>query len=52
MTSISGNFLAPKWHEHDGGNYIGTGCVVMTKDPDSGRVNVGCYRVMVQDERA
>ncbi len=45
-------FPAPKWHEHDGGNYIGTGCVVMTKDPDSGRVNVGCYRVMVQDEKS
>ena len=45
-------FPAPKWHEHDGGNYIGTGCVVMTKDPDSGRVNFGCYRVMVQDEKS
>jgi UbiD family decarboxylase len=45
-------FPAPKWHEHDGGNYIGTGCVVVTKDPDSGRVNVGCYRVMVQDEKS
>lgn len=45
-------FPAPKWHEHDGGNYIGTGCVVMTKDPDSGRVNLGCYRVMVQDEKS
>jgi UbiD family decarboxylase len=45
-------FPAPKWHEHDGGNYIGTGCVVMTNDPDSGRVNFGCYRVMVQDEKS
>jgi UbiD family decarboxylase len=44
-------FPAPKWHEHDGGNYIGTGCVVVTKDPDSGRINLGCYRVMVQDEK-
>ncbi|MBI4523369.1 MAG: UbiD family decarboxylase [Deltaproteobacteria bacterium] len=44
-------FPAPKWHEHDGGNYIGTGCVVMTRDPDSGRVNLGCYRVMAQDEK-
>ena len=30
-------FPAPKWHAHDGGNYLGTGCVVMTKDPDSGQ---------------
>jgi len=44
-------FPAPKWHEHDGGNYIGTGCIVVTKDPDSGRINFGCYRVMVQDEK-
>ena len=44
-------FPAPKWHEHDGGNYIGTGCVVMTRDPDSGQVNLGCYRVMAQDEK-
>jgi UbiD family decarboxylase len=44
-------FPAPKWHEHDGGKYIGTGCIVVTKDPDSGRVNLGCYRVMVQDEK-
>jgi UbiD family decarboxylase len=45
-------FPAPKWHEHDGGNYIGTGCIVMTRDPDSGRVNIGCYRVMAQDEKS
>src|SRR5262249_59910090 len=44
-------FPAPKWHEHDGGNYIGTGCVVMTKDPDSGRGNVGFYRGMGQGEK-
>jgi UbiD family decarboxylase len=37
-------FPAPKWHEHDGGRYIGTGDMVVTKDPDSGWVNVGTYR--------
>jgi UbiD family decarboxylase len=42
---------APKWHEHDGGRYIGTGCVVITKDPDGGRVNFGSYRLMLQDQR-
>lgn len=45
-------FPAPKWHEHDGGSYIGTGCIVVTKDPDSGRVNFGAYRIMLQDERS
>ena len=36
---------APKWHEHDGGPYIGTGCIVVMKDPDSGWINFGTYRV-------
>ena len=44
-------FPAPKWHEHDGGRYIGTGCMVITKDPDTGVVNAGVYRVMVHDDK-
>jgi UbiD family decarboxylase len=39
-----GIFPTPKWHEHDGGRYIGTGDMVVIKDPDSGWVNVGTYR--------
>src|SRR5215831_12916559 len=35
----------PVWHEHDGGPYIGTGCLVAMKDPDSGWINYGTYRV-------
>ena len=35
----------PIWHEHDGGPYIGTGCMVVMKDPDSGWLNYGCYRI-------
>ncbi|MCC6887643.1 MAG: UbiD family decarboxylase [Hyphomicrobiales bacterium] len=42
-------FPSPLWHEHDGGRYIGTGCAVITKDPDDGTANIGTYRVMVQD---
>ena len=42
-----GIFPTPKWHEHDGGRYIGTGDMVITKDPDSGWVNVGTYRACV-----
>ena len=41
---------APTWHEEDGGQYIGTGCVVIMKDPDSGCVNLGCYRGMIQSK--
>jgi UbiD family decarboxylase len=44
-------FPAPKWHEHDGGRYLGTGCVVITRDPDSGNVNFGSYRLMVHDKK-
>jgi UbiD family decarboxylase len=43
-------FPVPLWHEHDGGRYIGTGCAVVTSDPSTGRVNLGAYRVMLQDE--
>ncbi len=43
-------FPAPIWHEGDGGHYIGTECMVVTKDPDSDWVNVGTYRVKVEDE--
>lgn len=42
-------FPVPKWHEHDGGRYIGTGHVVITRDPDTGWVNLGTYRVQVHD---
>ncbi len=42
-------FPAPKWHHLDGGRYLGTGHVVITRDPEEGWVNMGVYRVMVQD---
>ena len=42
-------FPAPRWHERDGGRYIGTGDVVIVRDPDTGCVNLGIYRVMVHD---
>ena len=40
-------FPAPKWHELDGGRYLGTGSFDITRDPDDGWVNLGTYRVMV-----
>ena len=43
------SFPAPLWHEKDGGRYIGTGCMVVTKDLDSDWINVGTYRVMIHD---
>ena len=44
-------FPAPKWHQKDGGAYIGTECIVITKDPDSDWVNLGTYRVMIHDNK-
>ena len=37
-------FPTPKWHERDGGRYIGTGDMVVIKDPESEWINVGTYR--------
>ncbi|MBI4331022.1 MAG: UbiD family decarboxylase [Chloroflexi bacterium] len=42
-------FPAPRWHEFDGGRYIGTGCMVIMRDPDGGWINLGTYRVQVHD---
>ena len=39
----------PRWHDQDGGRYVGTAHVVITQDPDEGWINMGVYRVMVHD---
>ena len=44
-------FPTPKWHEEDGGRYIGTGSFNVTRDPDEGWINCGTYRVMIHDEK-
>jgi len=41
-------FPALKFWPGDGGRYIGTGNITLTRDPETGRINVGCYRQMVQ----
>jgi 4-hydroxy-3-polyprenylbenzoate decarboxylase len=43
-------FPAPKWHELDGGRYIGTGDIGVTRDPEEGWVNFGTYRVQIRDK--
>jgi 4-hydroxy-3-polyprenylbenzoate decarboxylase len=42
-------FPTPRFHAHDGGRYIGTGDAIIQRDPDSGFINVGTYRVQVHD---
>jgi UbiD family decarboxylase len=44
------NFPAPRWHELDGGRFIGTDDLVVTRDPDDGWINVGTYRVMIHGQ--
>ena len=42
-------FPTPLWHAHDGGRYIGTGPVMITRDPETGTYNAGTYRSMITD---
>ena len=44
-------FPVPKFWPGDGGRYIGTGNITLTKNPDTGRINVGCYRQMLHGPR-
>jgi UbiD family decarboxylase len=44
-------FPSPLWHEFDGGTYIGTGTLVIMKDPDSEYFNAGTYRVQLHDSK-
>ncbi|MDP2719156.1 MAG: UbiD family decarboxylase [Dehalococcoidia bacterium] len=44
-------FPTPMWHEDDGGRFIGTGCAVITRSPDSNEINLGTYRIMLHDHR-
>ncbi|MFW5918791.1 MAG: UbiD family decarboxylase [Halanaeroarchaeum sp.] len=41
------DFPVPKWHADDGGRYIGTADVVVTRHAESGALNAGTYRVQV-----
>ena len=43
-------FPTPRWHELDGGRYIGTACCVITAEPDNSWVNLGIYRVQLHDK--
>ncbi len=43
-------FPTPKYHRLDGGRYIGTGHIVIMRDPDDGWVNCGTYRLQIQSK--
>jgi UbiD family decarboxylase len=44
-------FPVPKFWPGDGGRYIGTGDITLTAEPQTGRLNVGCYRQMLHGPR-
>ncbi|OGP61954.1 MAG: hypothetical protein A2170_13225, partial [Deltaproteobacteria bacterium RBG_13_53_10] len=44
-------FPVPKWHELDPGMYFGTGALTISRDPDSGWVDCGVFRLVVHDPK-
>ncbi len=44
-------FPAQRMWPFDGGKYLGTCDAVVTRDPETGRVNVGTYRMMIKGPR-
>jgi len=42
-------FPAPLWHQQDAAPYLATGGASVLRDPETGDLNVGCYRGMVYD---
>src|ERR1700734_3560521 len=45
-----GRFPAPIWHKQDGGPYIGSGSLVIMRDPDTGWINASIYRIQVHSK--
>lgn len=46
------DFPVPKYFPKDGGRFFGTAVCLITKDPDTGFVNLGTYRMEVLDQRS
>ena len=42
-------FPTPKWHEHDGGRYIGTGSIDITQDPDDHALMQRSLRLLMEE---
>ena len=42
-------FPVPKWHELDPGRYFGTGAITIIRDPESGWVDCGIFRLQLHD---
>lgn len=44
-------FPAPRWRSGDGGRYLGTATLCVTRSPADASINVGTARVMIHDSR-
>lgn len=42
-------FPVPRFHAADGGRYLGTGDCMLNRDPESGYVNMGTFRMQVHE---
>ncbi|MCS7280601.1 MAG: phenylphosphate carboxylase subunit beta [Desulfobacterota bacterium] len=45
------DFPVPKYYEKDGHRYFGTAVYMVSQDPETGRINLGTFRMGVHDER-
>ncbi|HEX6438775.1 MAG TPA: UbiD family decarboxylase, partial [Candidatus Binatia bacterium] len=45
-------FPTPRYNIGDGGRYIGTGHLTITRDPEEGWLYIGTYRVVVHDSKS
>jgi phenylphosphate carboxylase beta subunit len=45
------NLPAPWFYPEDGGRYLGTAGFLVTRNLETGRINLGTYRLMVVDEK-
>lgn len=43
-------FPVPRFHAADGGRYIGTGDTLINRDPESGYINMGTFRMQVHEK--
>ncbi len=46
------DFPVPQMYPQDGGRFIGTAAALVTRDPESGWVNLGTYRMQILDEKS
>ncbi len=44
-------FPVPKFYPLDGGRYIGTAVFLVVRDPETGKINLGTYRMQMLDEK-